>query len=191
MKRILIMMMAASPLFFSCKNEDTRVPAEVSQKEILVSGSATGSYSFYSFENGALLPASDSATNKWDFAMRFATIIVNSNASGPGSGGAKLLDGVFDSFTEAPADGYAYDTSAVKLAVKDDWYTYNPVTRSFAPKAGKVFIFRTGAGKYAKLEMLTADPTDDNGNAVVPPTRPTKIKYKFRTGYQRDGSRNF
>lgn len=191
MKRILLIMTIATPLFFSCKDEDTRVPAEVSQKEILVSGSTTGAYSFYSFENGALVPASDSNSNKWDFAMRFATMIVNSNASGPGGAGVKLLDGVFDSFTEAPADGYAYDTSAVRSAIKDEWYTYNPVTRTFAPKAGKIFIFRTATGKFAKLEMLTADPTDDNGNAVVPPTRPTKIKYRFRVGYQRNGGRNF
>jgi hypothetical protein len=39
--------------------------------------------------------------------------------------------------------------------------------------------------------MLTADPTDDNGNAVIPPTRPTKIKYKLRKAVQLDGTRNF
>lgn len=191
MKRILFFALMSSPLFFSCKDDDTRVPAEVSQKEMLVSGSAAGPYTFFSFENGGLVASADSASSKWDFAMRFATMIVNSNASGPGGAGVKLMDGVFDSFTEAPATGYAYDTTAVQLGVKDDWYTYNPVTRSFAPKAGKVFVFRTASGKYAKMEMLTANPTDDNGNAVVPPTRPTKIKYTFRAGYQRDGSRNF
>jgi hypothetical protein len=191
MKRILFFALVTPLFFVACKDDDTRVPAEINQKEILVSGNPTGSFVFYSFDNGALVTATDSASNKWDFAVRFATIIVNSNASGPGNAGVQLKDGLFDSFTEAPETGYAYDTTATKLAVKDDWYTYNPVTRSFAPKAGKVFVFRTATGKYAKLEMLTADPTDDNGNPVVPPVRPTKIKYKFRTGYQRDGSRSF
>jgi hypothetical protein len=192
MKKYLLFPALMSIVFISCKDESDPVSViEVSQKQLLVNGNpAGGPFTFYSFETGAVVPNSDSATNKWDFGIRFATIIVNSNASGPGNAEVQLLNGVFDNYREAPATGYAYDTSATKLAVKSDWYNYDPVTRTFSPKAGKIFVFKTATGKYAKLEMLTADPTDDNGNPVVPPTRPTKIKYGFRTGFQRDGSRN-
>jgi hypothetical protein len=52
-------------------------------------------------------------------------------------------------------------------------------------------VFRTATNKYAKLEVLSADPADDNGNLVVPPTRPTKIKYRIRFAYQPDGTKKF
>lgn len=174
------------------KDDDTTPPAtEVTQKEILASGSSMGSFTLLSLETGTIVPNTDSATAKWDLGIRLATIIINSNASGPGAAGVQVKDGTFESFTAAPETGYAYDTTAAKLALKGpEWYNYDPVNRTFSPKAGKTFLFKTAAGKYAKLEMLSADPTDDNGNAVVPPTRPTKIKYKMRIGYQRDGSRN-
>jgi hypothetical protein len=190
MKNLMIIPAFLALVFVSCKDDETTPVVEVAQKELLAAGANLGSFTFYSFENGNVVPVSDSATSKWDFGVRFASIIVNSNASGPGNAAVQILDGVFDNLREAPATGYAYDTTANRLAVKDQWYTYNPATRTFSPKAGKIFVFRTATGKYAKMEMLTADPTDDNGNPVVPPTRPTKIKYKFRTGFQRDGSRN-
>jgi hypothetical protein len=181
-------------LFVSCKKEDTpATPAVVNSKDFLVNGSATGgNYNFFKFETSSELPASDSATAKWDFAMRFETFIVNSNASGPGNAGVQIINQPFDAVTVAPATGYKYDTAASQKAIKGaDWYTYNPATRSFAPIAGKTFVFRTATGKYAKLEMLSADPADDLGNIVVPPTRPTKIRYKIRVAYQGNGTVNF
>ncbi|MBP7315770.1 MAG: HmuY family protein, partial [Chitinophagaceae bacterium] len=134
----------------------------------------------------------DSASTKWDFAIRFETFIVNSNASGPGNAGVQIFNQPFDAITTAPSTSYRYDTTVSQKAIKGaDWYTYNPTTRSFSPIAGKTFVFRTATGKYAKLEMISADPADDLGNPVVPPTRPTKIKYKIRVAYQGDGSQAF
>lgn len=188
----LIAMLAV--LFVSCKKEDTpATPAVVNNKDFLVNGSPSGgNYNFFKFETASELSASDSASAKWDFAMRFETFIVNSNSSGPGSAGVQIVDLPFDAVTAAPATGYKYDTTASQKAIKgSDWYTYNPTTRSFAPIAGKTFVFRTATGKYAKLEVLSADPADDLGNIVVPPTRPTKIKYKIRVAYQGNGTAIF
>ncbi len=181
-------------LFVSCKKEDTPpTPVVVNTKDFLVNGSATGgNYNFFKFETSSELPSSDSATNKWDFAMRFETFIVNSNASGPGTAAVQVLNQPFDAVAVAPATGYRFDTTSSQKAIKGaDWYTYNPTTRSFSPIAGKTFVFRTATGKYAKLEVLTADPTDDAGNLVTPPTRPTKIKYRIRVAYQANGSTTF
>jgi hypothetical protein len=181
-------------LFVSCDKEDTpATPAVVNTKDFLVNGSATsGNYNFFKFETSSELPASDSATTKWDFAMRFETFIVNSNASGPGTAAVQVISQPFDAVTVAPPTGYRYDTTASQKAIKGaDWYTYNPTTRSFSPIAGKTFVFRTATGKYAKLEVLSADPADDLGNIVVPPTRPTKIKYRIRVAYQNNGTVNF
>ena len=177
----------------SCKKEDiTPVPAIVATKTFLVSGSPVGAFNLYGFETGAPVLNSDSISNNWDFAMRFEKILVNSNSSGPGNAGVQILNGTFESITTAPDAGYAYDTTSTQLAVKgSDWYTYNPITRSFSPIAGKTFVFKTAKAKYAKMEFISAEPTDDNGIAVTPPTRPTKIKYTFRYAYQATGSKVF
>ena len=184
----------------SCKkDEPVVVPAIVQTKTFLVSGSPVGAFNLWGFNTNAPVANTDSVSNNWDFGMRFEKIIVNSNSSGPGNAGVQILNVPFNDVTLAPETGYAYDTTSTQLAVRGpDWYTYNSQTRSFAPITGKTFVFRTAASlpvfrsvKYAKLEFLTADPADDNGNPVTPPTRPTKIKYTFRYAYQPTGLRNF
>jgi hypothetical protein len=110
---------------------------------------------------------------------------VNSNASGPGDAAVIMQDGIFDNITQAPETGYAFDTTSTRLAIKDGtWYDYNGATRSFVPKAGKVFIFRTADNKYAKMEILEATYDPFVG------TVPDKINYKIRFVYQADGTRN-
>lgn len=193
-KRNVIFAVLMIVVFASCQKDKTdSTPSAINTKDFLVSGDPSGGhYNFFSFENAAEIAPVDSATTKWDFAIRFETFIVNSNASGPGNAGVQIINQPFDAVNTAPATGYRYDTTVSQKAIKGaDWYTYNPTTRSFSPIAGKTFVFRTAAGKYAKLEMISADPADDLGNLVVPPTRPTKIKYKIRVAYQGNGSPNF
>lgn len=193
MKTTSVVLAAILFLAISCKKEDKPTPATLATIDFLVNGSATqGNYNFFSFENGTTVAATDSNSTKWDFAMRFETFIINSNAGGPGNAGVQILNQTFDAVTSAPDAGYKYDTAVAQKAIKGaDWYTYNPTTRSFSPIAGKTFVFRTATNKYAKMEILSADPADDAGNLVVPPTRPTKIKYKIRFAYQSGNTRNF
>lgn len=193
-KRNVIFAVLMIVVFASCKKDTTDPkPAEINTKDFLVNGDPSGgNYNFFSFANSAEINEADSSSSKWDFAIRFETFIVNSNASGPGNAGVQIINQPFDAITTAPANSYRYDTTVSQKAIKGaDWYTYNPTTRSFSPIAGKTFVFRTAIGKYAKLEMISADPADDLGNLVIPPTRPTKIKYKIRVAYQGDGSLAF
>jgi len=193
-KRNVIFAVLMIVVFASCKKDKTNpTPSKVDTKDFLVNGNpAGGNYNFFSFENATEVTQVDSASTKWDFAIRFETFIVNSNASGPGNAGVQIFNQPFEAITTAPSTSYRYDTTVSQKAIKGgDWYTYNPTTRSFSPIAGKTFVFRTATGKYAKLEMISADPADDLGNPVVPPTRPTKIKYKIRVAYQGDGSQAF
>ena len=192
-KRNGILAAVLAVVFISCEKDKDPAPAIVNTKDFLVNGSPSGgNYNFFKFETASETPNADSATTKWDFAMRFETFIVNSNASGPGNAGVQIVNQPFDAVKVAPESGYKYDTTASQKAIKGaDWYTYNPVTRTFSPIAGKTFVFRTATGKYAKLEVISADPTDDAGNPVVPPTRPTKIKYKIRAACQADGTMKF
>lgn len=178
---------------FSCtKDEDNSKPLEAITTTLLADAENTGNFVYFSFEKNGTVPASEKNTKNWDFGLRLTTFLTNSGISGPGEGGVIVQSGVFDDIKEAPATGYKTDVAAGDLAIKDgEWYDYNPVTRSFAPKAGIVFLFRTGNGKFAKMELLKAEPTDDNGTVVVPPTRPTKIKYTLRYMYQPNGKREF
>jgi len=173
----------------SCSKDDTVPPSQpvTKTKDITVSFSNASSFTLFSFKDTSVVANADSASAKWDIALRLTTFLVNSNSSGPGNAGVIVQDGLFDIVTTAPASGYAYDTSASKRAIKDgSWYDYNPTTRSFVPKAGKVFIFRTADGAhYAKMELLSA-----NYGPFVGPM-PTQIIYKMRFTYQPDGSKNF
>ncbi|MEO5948429.1 MAG: HmuY family protein [Chitinophagaceae bacterium] len=193
-KRNVIFAVLMIIVFASCKKDSTdQSPSVVNTKDFLVNGNPSGGhYNFFSFETAAEIVAADSASNKWDFAIRFETFIVNSNASGPGNAGVQIINQPFEAIATAPTNSYKFDTTVSQKAIKGaDWYTYNPTTRSFSPIAGKTFVFRTATGKYAKLEMISADPADDAGNLVVPPTRPTKIKYKIRVAFQGNGGFNF
>ena len=62
-----------------------------------------GHFTFYSLRDGAVVPAADSASAKWDLAFKSTTILVNGGASGPGEGGVVVLeDTSFAAVTEAP-----------------------------------------------------------------------------------------
>ena len=172
----------------SCqKDEDT---LNVETIEFSVSSNPMGQPTYFNFEKGEAVTLTSQDNLEWDFGLTLITFITNSGESGPGNGGAQILDGTFDSVTEAPEAGYRTDMAG-NLAVTSDWYNYNSATRQFSPVAGKIIVFRTAEGKYAKMEIIKADPTDDAGNIVTPPVIPTKIKYTFRYAFQSDGSRTF
>lgn len=146
-------------------------------------------YAFYNLATKSEVPYTDSATTKWDIAVRTTTILVNGGSSGPGQGGAIVQDGLFSQITAAPATGYKVDSPtayAIPTGSGKGWYNYNSTTHVVSPIAGKVILLRTAAGKYAKLEIVSyykdapASPTG---------TEPRGY-YTFRYVYQPDGSTN-
>ncbi len=190
-KLLLLSVFAGMVMVFttSCSDEDSQ-PVEATV-DISVSAKPTGTFTFFNFEKGQVVTGDTMIkTAEWDFGLELVTFIVNGGQDRVGQGGAIILDNTLEGVTEAPETGYKTD-NGTDTAIKDEWYTYNPVARTFTPKAGKVFVFKTAKGKYAKMEVLGAVPTDDNGAVVVPPVVPTKIKYTIRYAFQPDGSRNF
>lgn len=190
MKKSIIYATAVITIAFaSCskdKTDMTPLPTTVKTKSITVNFSSSSAFTFFSFRDTAVIANADSASSKWDFALRLTTFLVNSNASGPGNGGVILQDALYDNVTMAPASGYAYDTSSSQRAIKDgSWYDYNPATHSFVPKAGKTFIFRTADGHYAKMELLSVayEP-------FVGPV-PQRLIYNFRFTYQPNNDNKF
>ena len=172
----------------ACSKKDNTVvlPTTVKTKSMTVNFSPASSFTFFSFRDTTVIANADSATVKWDFALRLTTFLVNSNASGPGNAGAILQDGIYDNVSVAPSAGYAYDTTSSQKAIKDgSWYDYNPTTHAFVPKAGKVFIFRTADGHYAKMELLSVGYEPFTGQV------PVRLIYNFRYTYQPNSSTKF
>lgn len=199
MKKTAIALFAAiAVMAASCKKDEKNPvpqpqPTETKTAYLTTSANpASGMYTGFNFATGAEVTTIDSSATNWDFALLFVTMKINSHASGAGQAGVQILNQPLAEVLEAPESGYAYDTTSSQLAVKGSlWYSYNPTTHTFAPIAGKTFVIKTANGKYAKMEMLEATPVNDAGEVVVPPTMPTKIKYKFNYNFQADGSRKF
>jgi hypothetical protein len=197
MKKSMLMGATALMLLMnSCKKDETpdnKISLNEKTTEFLVNGSGRfGNYTLFSFADGKGVASTDSNSTKWDFGIRRETIIVNNASSGPGSAFVKIVDKPFQDVTSANLENFKYDTSVTQRAIKvEEWATYNPTARTFSPIAGKTFVFVTATGKYAKLEMIKAEPTDDNGAPVNSPTIPTKIKYTLRYAYQQNGTTNF
>lgn len=196
MKNMKISLLAVAVVvagLISCGKEEVPAPPPpvVSVIDsIEVPFSATAPYTFFSFKNGTVVANTDSATDKWDFGVRFVNIIVNSHASGPGNAGVITQPGIYDSLSVAPLTGYAYDTTSTQTAIDagytTGWYIYDPndPTHTFYPKAGQFFLFKTADNHYAKMEILKVSYLPFQG-----PT-PTTLIYKFRYTYQPDGTTN-
>jgi len=188
MKRFILFSLVGIVALASCtKDSATPVTIISGTKTISVPFSSATAFTLFRFSDSTVVANTDSASNKWDFGLRFTTFIVNSYAGGPGSAGAILNNGTFDATPTAPTTGYAYDTTATQRAIKDgSWYDYNGATRTFAPKAGKVFLFKTADGAhYAKMELLSVDYAPFVG------MYPTTLLYKFRYAYQANGTTTF
>ena len=146
-------------------------------------------YAFYSLATKSEVLYTDSATTKWDIAVRGTTVLVNGGSSGPGLGGAIVKEGLFAEQTTAPTTGYRLDTAtekAIKTGSGNGWYSYNSTTHVVAPIAGRVLLLRTATGKYARLEIVSYYK---DAPATPAGTEPSGY-YTFRYVYQPDGSTN-
>ncbi len=154
--------------------------------------SATGKFTLFSFKDNAQVANSDSATTKWDIGFRGTSIIVNGGAIRAGKGGAYTYTGLFDELKEIPAaQVFNTDQSVSILAIPtgsgNGWYNYNAANNIISPIAGRVFVIKTGDGKYAKVEILSYYK-----DAPASPTASSISRYfTFRYIYQGDGSTTF
>ena len=151
---------------------------------------STGKYTFFSFKEG-IVPASDSASTQWDLGLKGTTLITNGGTSGPGQGGAVVLDGIFDEIQTLPAsDAILSDARAlpaIGATQGKGWYSYNPQTHLITPKAGRVIVVRTADGKYAKMEILSYY----KGAPAAPDQTSESRYYTIRYVYQPDGTPTF
>ncbi len=168
--------------FTSCSSDDddTQQPDPVQSEQVVnLAAPQTGGqgqpiggeFAKFNFETG-MQTTSDT---DWDIAFRGTTIAVNGGtvtgtADEPtrnGNAGATIASGTFASV--ATADGLTFtqdvDASfAVPTGSDNGWYNYNPQTNIISAIPGKILVFRTRDGKYAKVEILSYYLDQDSSN---------------------------
>ena len=145
--------------------------------------SDTGQFTLYSLRDGEAVLSyddedrSDSTSTLWDIGLRGTDIIINGGTSGPGAGGALVLEEAFDDVMEVPAsaqfrvDGVDEcptvqtpfgtrpgDPLAVCDGTGNGWYTYVPFPGGrggyILPTPGRTLLVRTADGEgYAKVRF--------------------------------------
>ena len=125
-------------------------------------GEISGEFTKFSFETGDVT----TSDTEWDIAFRGTTIAVNGGTvtgtndepDRNGSGGATIEDALFSEVTSASGLTFAEDgtgTFAIPTGSDNGWYNYNFMTNLVSPLPGKILVFRTHDGKFAKVEVLS------------------------------------
>lgn len=195
----------------SCEKENNTAPVSTLTEKVInnlpadtIIGLANGQpfgagrFSFFSFETNGVVPSSDSASTKWDIGFRGTTIITNGGNSGPGQGGGFVFVGTFDELKKVPTDSTfrtdnAPSSYAIPASNNRGWYVYNPIANLVTPIPGRVLVFRTAKGRFAKVEILNY--YRGGVTPAVSATDDEKLRnqryYTFRYSYQSDGTGNF
>ncbi len=222
MKQLILSLMAVTTLLTACTKDKVPAPtpADPNAYNVSVSGNivnvrnlpadtiigissqgqpfGAGVYSFFSLRTNSWVSNADSASTNWDLAFSGTTIRVNNQTSGPGTGGAFVWVGAFESLTTIPVDSvFKLDNHPVSYAIPKGsgkgWYNYDGANNLLTPIPGRVLVIRTANGKYAKLEVLNYYK-----GGVTPAANATdqvKINeqryYTFRFTYQSNGTTSF
>ena len=166
MKKYTIFLIAF--LFVACSNDEETLPviaAKYSNLHAPQSGGQgqpiSGPFTKFSFESGEVTEGND-----WDIAFRGTTILVNGGTevglgdepARTGQASAASVDGVFSSVISADGLSFSQDSvsgTAIATGSGNGWYLYNPQIMVISPIPGKVFVFETNNGHYAKVEFLS------------------------------------
>lgn len=184
MKKGILLFTIFSLLFISCSDDDDNGPnsAPIQSEQVAnlaapqTGGQGTGQdiggpFTKFDFETGEI------TTNDtdWDIAFRGTTIAINGGeitgtADEPtrnGNVGAAIATGTFANVTSADGLTFAQDantTFAILTGSDNGWYNYNFMTNLISPIPGKVLVFRTRNGNYAKIEILSYYRDQDSSN---------------------------
>lgn len=168
--------------FTSCESDDDNTPEldpVESEQVINLAAPQTGGqgqpvggqFAKFDFKTGM------QTTNDtdWDIAFRGTTIAVNGGvvtgtADEParnGNAGAAIATGTFASVTTTEGLTFAQDTNgtyAIPTGSDNGWYNYNQPTNIISPIPGKILVFRTRDGRYARVEILSYYLDQDSSN---------------------------
>lgn len=115
-------------------------------------------YHYFSLTTGSEVASTEAKSNNWDLAFSGTTILTNGGTSGPGQGGALIVEKSFDNITEAPKEGYKTDGgsgNAIASGSGNSWYKYDMSVHAILPIVGRTIIVKTAEGKFAKVEFIS------------------------------------
>ena len=164
--------------------EDLYAPQEGGQGQPI-----SGAFTKFDFDLGM---ETDSETD-WDIAFRATDIIVNGGMSmgttdepdRTGDAGAYIVTGTMADVTEVDVNLFTQDSDsgrAIPSGSGNGWYTYSgPPTFLITPTAGKILVFKTADGKYAKVEVLSYyQGAPENPDAFTDPSRYYTFNYVYQ-----------
>ena len=164
--------------------EDLYAPQEGGQGQPI-----SGAFTKFDFDLGM---ETDSETD-WDIAFRATDIIVNGGMSmgttdepdRTGDAGAYIVTGTMADVTEVDVNLFTQDSDsgyAIMSGSGNGWYTYSgPPTYLITPTAGKILVFKTADGKYAKVEILSYyQGAPENPDAFTDPSRYYTFNYVYQ-----------
>lgn len=170
--------------FTSCSSDDDNTPQpDPVQSEQVVNlaapqtgGQGTGMdvggpFTKFDFETGI----ETTSDTDWDIAFRGTTIAINGGTvtgtndepARNGDAGATIQTGTFASVVTAEGLSFTQDANgayAIPTGSDNGWYNYNFMTNVISPIPGKILVFRTRDGKYAKVEILSYYLDQDSSN---------------------------
>ena len=122
----------------------------------------SGAFTKFDFSSGQIT----TSDTEWDIAFRGTSIIINGGVSlgtidepqRSGNAAVYITDGTFASITDVDTSLFLQDSDtgyAIPTGSGNGWYLYNPQAFLITPIAGKILVFRTRDGKYAKIEILS------------------------------------
>jgi len=161
--------------FTSCNNDDDTGPEPLEHVETdMVSNlhapqeggqgqPVSGGFTKFDFSTGQ----TTTSETDWDIAFRGTSIIVNGGISlgttdeptRTGDAAAYVANGTLDAITNVDVSLFVQDSAAgtaIPSGSGNGWYTYaGPPTHLISPTPGKILVFKTRNGRYAKMEILS------------------------------------
>lgn len=138
--------------------ENFHAPQEGGQGE-----SVYGEFTKFNFATGQ----KTTSETEWDIALRGTIILVNGGEktgiddepNRTGNAAAYIANGTMASIAAVDLDNLqedAINAQAIQTGSGNGWYLYaGPPTHLITPIAGKILVFKTHDGNYAKMEILS------------------------------------
>lgn len=186
--------------FTSCSNDDdSTIPLLEIESEMVSNLHApqsggqgqpvSGVFTKFNFSTGEIT----TSDTEWDIAFRGTSIIVNGGVTlgttdepeRTGEAGVYIANGTMSSVTSIDESLLEQDSDAgyaIATGSGNGWYTYaGPPTHLITPIPGKIFVFKTANGRYAKVEFLSYyENAPTNPNAFVDATPYYTFNYVYQ-----------
>lgn len=190
--KLTLLLFSFVVILSSC-DKDENDPTKLESFTVIVDATSYTDWVYFSFSAGDEVAVADPQTSAdWDIGIKRNHFKTNSGTSGNGNGGAYDAGVVdFDTFSQAPADGYTVDTSIDVFDFGTMEYspepgntlleTWGEFTDDMPPTlvpSDKVFVVKAADGSYAKMIVQNYYGAEGSGYVT------------FTYAFQADGSTN-